>query len=841
MAVATGKGEGNTGRRQICFKLIAFLAIFLALASSTMSFGATSIEKYDLDIPAGDVDKSLRALARATGHSLVIPSAGLGRIKSSPVSGSYTLPEALELLLAGTNLSFVETKNRVIAISAAPRRTVLIGEEKVKLKTSFGGVSVAAVLSGAVSLDGPARAQQSPAPTSDLEVITVTGERRQTTVQETSSSLIAFSSEAIDSIPWASSVADLLQRVPNIVAAGIGEEAPTIRGQDTTGPSTGVNAFLGGQQPRTTIQIDGRPLSGNELLFGLQGLYDVERVEVYRGPQTTTQGRNSIAGAIFVVTKDPSLKDAQAGLRAVAGNFATRQFSGHASLPIMEDELAVRVVANWRASESFLNRAPGLPTPEGLDEEDADDERLAAFRAKALWRPGALQGFEAALKIENTSSEGRQATIVDFSRPLDDFVDFEAPAQFGYWDIETFAATLKLSYEASDTVTVSNLTTFADQNTDRLAVDGFGEAEIRSEDFTNELLISYQGNSGISGVFGLYYFGSSDDEATDFSGFGIGFGDFSDRLRSYAAFGEVRIPLFEGLEATLGLRYQNDEQERFGTVGFPGAPPFISIAFDQTFSDWLPKAGVTYEIADTVSAGVTAQKGYNPGGLSFSFFNGATSEYSKETLWNYELFWRAILADGKLRLNGNLFYTDFKNTQRETLIDTGFPFPNNLDSLIRNAEAAKAYGFEAQLQYAPVEGIFLFASVGYLQTSIDRFTASANDAALRGNEFGRAPNLTLTFGGDWEVLRGLTIGLSGSFVGEQYSTDDNVPAERVDAYALVNGRIEYGVGKVRLFAFAQNLLDDRSVVLVSQSVDDVPVAGGIVRPRTFGAGLELAF
>src|SRR4029078_8691088 len=83
-------------------------------------------------------------------------------------------------------------------------------------------------------------------------------------------------------------------------------EGPTIRGQDTTGPTRDLPAFLGGTRPRTTLIVDGRAVRFHEVVLCTSPLWDVERIEVFRTPQTTTQGRNSIAGAIFVTTNHPT-------------------------------------------------------------------------------------------------------------------------------------------------------------------------------------------------------------------------------------------------------------------------------------------------------------------------------------------------------------------------------------------------------------------------------------------------------------------------------------------------------------------------------------------------------
>ena len=185
---------------------------------------------------------------------------------------------------------------------------------------------------------------------SALQEIVVTGERVPRTRFETASSVAVTTGEAVESLSGADRVEQVLALTPN-VQLGSGAVGPTIRGQDSTGVLRDLPSFLGGTRPRATLQVDGRAVSFNEFVFGLASVWDVEQVEVFRSPQTTTQGRNSIGGAIFVETRDPGY-DWEGRVRVLGGNYDTWQGSAVISGPLVADQLAFRIAGDLRRSHT---------------------------------------------------------------------------------------------------------------------------------------------------------------------------------------------------------------------------------------------------------------------------------------------------------------------------------------------------------------------------------------------------------------------------------------------------------------------------------------------------------
>ena len=232
--------------------------------------------------------------------------------------------------------------------------------------------------------------------------IIVTGERVKRSLMDTAASVALFDAARLAEQAGADRLEQPLDFVPNL-QRGSHDIGPTIRGQDTTGILIGANAFLGGTRPRATLRLDGRQLNFNEFVYGLSSLWDVERIEVFRGPQTTTQGRNAIAGAIFVETRDPTF-DFEGKARLLAGSDQTRQVSLALSGPLVDRQLAGRVSIDKRAHESWMRYV----TPDVFVGASREDDDSISARAKLLFTPGAMPGLELLLTYAHLDANNQE-------------------------------------------------------------------------------------------------------------------------------------------------------------------------------------------------------------------------------------------------------------------------------------------------------------------------------------------------------------------------------------------------------------------------------------------------
>lgn len=671
------------------------------------------------------------------------------------------------------------------------------------------GVALAALMMAA-----PAWADEA-GESEDREII-VTGERAPRTLAETSSSVAVRTGEQIDQQGGSDRIQDVLALIPN-VHQGASGQGPTIRGQDTTGVLQGADAFLGGARPRATLLVDGRTLSQNEYIYGLTGIWDVDRVEVYRGPQTTTQGRNAIAGAIFINTRNPSYK-LEGAARAIIADYNTQQLSGAIGGPIIADQLAARISVDWRDGDQFI-KSP--LTTKALVGTDPDRDDFFSVRGKLLVEPTAMPGFRALLTLSHargTTSQVNNSSSAPFRARTLDFVN----ALFGT-DADT--AILDLDQDLGGGATLSTRLTYADVDVTRYAGIGDGNAQLGLREKSVEPVLRFgRTDSRLTGLVGGYLFDNSQKEFIDLSLF-LGVGNFRDKQKSRAVFGEATYKLTDRLSLTGGGRYQYDRQDRRGSLAI------FAVDYHRSFEAFLPKATVAFQATPHLRVGATAARGFNPGGTTISFNTGVQDEFGAEKLWNYELFIRAETPDRKFSVNANLFYTDYEDAQRPitTLAPNGM-----LDTVFDNAEDAHAIGFELEASYRPSPRLGVRGSLGLLDTRLDRYSIAA--VPIEGKQFQRAPRFSTALAIDWTPVERFTFDAQATYESGSFGDDLNDPSLRVNSIFNIDAQASYRFGKARVFVFARNLFDRFELVQIYD-----PTFAATNAPRRIGGGVEVRF
>jgi outer membrane receptor protein involved in Fe transport len=654
--------------------------------------------------------------------------------------------------------------------------------------------------------------------------IVVTGERMARGADETQSSLRLFTAAEIDAQAAPDRLEQLLQLTPNI-QLGSGGEGPAIRGIDGTGPLRDLPAFLGGTRPRVTVEVDGRAISYNELAFGNIPLWDVAQVEIYRSPQTTTQGRNAIAGAIFVATEMPS-PSWTGRARLIAGDARTRQASAMLSGPIAEGEIAFRLAADVRRSRTQSR----ITSPASIDPNRDDSDTI---RAKLLVTPHFLPGSRIDLVFTHNRAqmpqfEGVQAPFRARRDPQ---------ATYGIFRTRVDAATARLTQALAPRLELKATISHGWAAIRRFAPKGFGETRNRGRDLSGEAVLDWRATPRLRIIGGSRAERSSLIQDIDLSVTPVGIGRFADRQHSLGLFGQTEWNGPARLTLAGGLRYQRDVQRRSGALaGIFGTVP---LDFRGRFDAWLPRLALSWRAAPGLEAGLLYQRAYNPGGTTLDLRNGTAQTFGAESLWDKELFLRARLPGGALRLSLNLFDEAISNAQRPIARQLVTPRGTVGYAEIVNAPRAYSRGAEAEIGWRPSRALAVNAAIGVLGTRITR--TEPVSAALQDRRFQRAPGLTAALSLDWRPTRMLRLSGQMRHNGRYFSDDVGSAALSVGPATILDAQARWTAGRITLFGYARNAADAFHLTWRFAPIPGRAQLGTLVDKREIGAGIEARF
>ncbi len=654
----------------------------------------------------------------------------------------------------------------------------------------------------------------------ELKALVVVGEKVERSLFDTTSSVSVVTAEDLEKQPEATSVQEVIGDLPNVLYTGtVG--APVIRGQDTQGPNSGAGAFFSGTVPRASINVDGHYLTYYDFVRGASSVWDVESIEVFRGPQTSSQGANSIAGAIIVNTKDPTF-DWEGDAQALFGSYFRRRASGALSGPI-SDSIAVRGAIDYAGRETYID----YTSPSFQKGETDQDFSALNGRFKILAVPEAIPGLEA--KLTYSANQSNRPTS---EAAFDPYEDYESvTASMPSWEQTSHVGIFDLSYDFDNGLRFVEQAQYAYTNANRIVEpSNTGSAVVDQRDFSTETRLLYgNANDFISGVGGIRFARTMSDEKLQLRGTSY-FDDIKENLGLYS---EVSVHLTDRLTLTGGLRYQRDRIQRSGIS--PLATGVLN--YDEVFQALLPKISLAYDITPTVTVGAMVNKGYNPGGVTLNMQSGDYVAFDPETVWNYELFARASFLNDRLFLNTNLFFSQFTDAQRYVQVS----IPEIMgQSITVNAEKAHSYGLEVAADYQVLDTVRLNVSGGLLRTQITEFSNALAD--YEGNQFSSAPGHMVTVGVDWTVIPDLTVSGEVQHTGGYYSADDNDPDYKVNAYTTANVRANYQVNDaIKVFGYVTNILGSAEPTYKSNNRSVGGTEAAMQAPREFGVGLRMTF
>ena len=698
-----------------------------------------------------------------------------------------------------------------------------------------------------------------------LDVIVVTANRREENLQDVPVSAATLSGDTVKTILDAGAeVTALSARVPGLfVESSNGRAAPRfyIRGLGNT------DFDLAASQPVSVVMDD--VVLENVTLKSFP-LFDVERVEVLRGPQGTLFGRNTPAGIVKIDTVEPGdLPSVSAA--ASYGSFNTISLDAGVTIPIVPTIVSVRVSGLYQHRDDWVdNGFTGVDDTLGGYTEIAGRVQVAVTPTPDLSILGSLQFRD----LDGTSTLFRANILGPGNNDLNANYDRDAVFYDAGGDndslYEAMIGSLKVEYDFGG-ATLTSITALADsEGSSRGDIDGgFGAVflpvmgpgfipfpsdtrdSIDLKQFTQEIRLASENTGTFTWQVGGFYFDSDFDVTT------VGF-DFPPPVtvnhtnESWAVFGQGTYQLSARAKVTAGLRYTEDEKD---FVVLAGAAPQPRHVEDERIS-W--DLAAFYDLSDDASVYARVASGFRAPtiqGRDVAFF-AAPSVATSEKIMSYEAGFKSELAGRTVRINGAVFYYTIDDPQFSAIGGAG-----NLVQLV-NANKGRGYGFELDTAFQPVPEFTLTAGLSYNNTKIkDENLAvgicaqctvtdplvnigGTNRALVDGNPFPNAPSWIANMTARYAV----PIGANGeifAFTDWAYQGKTNFflyESREFNANNQVEGGLRLGYarqdGAYEIAAFVRNITDADNV---KGGIDFNNNTGFVNDPRVFGISARVSY
>lgn len=753
-------------------------------------------------------------------------------------------------------------------------------------RLKLAGVSLAAMCASG----GPAWAAETAV--AQVDELVVTAQRRAENVEKVPIAIQAFSGEKLEDL-GVKSTADIGQFTPNVsiaLPAGAGNQPIiTIRG-------IGLNDYNTNNAGPNGVYLDDVYLSSPSTQTFQT--FDLQRVEVLKGPQGTLYGRNTSGGAINLVSAQPT-DDLEARAHAEYGSFNTFNFEGAVGGPVAP-ALDGRIAATWTKSDGWAHNL--------LTGADENGQNALGARGQLLWKPSDDLKVRLGLNggyVDTRPTEYRHLGALAKGKPCTvaateagqcvDLFRFGTPANFTdvsanrteHLRVKDFGADLHIDYRLGgfDLISVSAF----HQNEKRHPEDSDGSPNqlleidfgAKSISFSQEVRLSKSGDRyhwvvgayylnevikqnqkidvllGIDGAFGVPRLG--DGLAS------IGYGFNRQETQSGAVFGQGEFNLTDRLKLIAGGRYtgerktfdtQSSKQSQSGGQGhFGPIVPILSTDQHKSDSAFSWRLGANYDVAKDVMAYASVATGFKSGGFNGGFLSSTASEAQRqlspvapETVTAYEIGLKSSFLDRRLIFNISAFYNDYKDMQVFVLVPPvaagGFPV-NVLD----NARKAVTKGVDADVTWSPTRNLTLTAQIGILDATLTDFVAQRDPSApdYSGHRLPLAPHTSASLLADWkhDIGRGvLELQANANYKGFVFFDVSDDPYATQSGYWLENLRAAYALdqGRWEVAAYVRNLGNQHYFLDKFDLISPFGFVQGVMgTPRSYGVELNYRF
>ena len=780
---------------------IASIASVAASAEKSVATLETADRTTRIAVPAQPIEAALNEFARQSGIHVVIDSRVAGNIVSTPVQGDLKTVEALEKLLEKTGLTYRVLDARTIAVEKVGARTIS-GQP-----TQESGLRVAQAESAPAESKSSERGGREPQPRpEELAEIIVTAQKRKERLIDTPQSVSVLSADDLRNL-GATQFRDFANTVPGLTftTTGAGYTQVSLRGV-TTG-SFDISPTVG-------IYVDDVPYgSSTGFAGGAQlaldvNLFDIDRIEILRGPQGTLYGASTMGGLIKYVAKTPSAArfgaDVQAGVSSTQDGGINYNTAAALNIPLVLDKGAVRVSGFKSHDDGYIDNA-------SLGREDVNSADVYGGRLDLLLTPTdalsvRLNGFAQNISRDGQGSADYTLDGAPLGGELDQLRVHNEPLnqQFrllsGTIDYDFGPATLTSisSYQTVDTHANYDLTVLYAPFLEFLELGsyslvGFSDRQA-TDKFTQEVRLASGGGERIEWLIGGFFTHEASANSQsyilrDLAGQPapnvLGSTRAPSRYEETAAFADLTYRFTERFDVTGGIRYAENRQSRSTDTTSP------TVRSSESVNTYL--ANARYRFSERATGYVRYATGFRPGGASFTGFNpvsGAPMQhgFESDTLKSYEVGYKAETAGRRFGIDVAAYYIDWNNFQTSGVVDT-------VGVVINALGGASVRGAELTFIARPSDELTLTGAFAYQNAELSETDESLGGA--RGERLPNVPRYTAALNADYRIAsRRLqpTIGTTVRHVAERTASFDgslSFPQYRTPAYTIADLRGDF--------------------------------------------------
>ena len=683
------------------------------------------------------------------------------------------------------------------------------------------------------------------------------------------------------------SVADFGRTIPsvNMQEDSPGVNAIEMRGVVTTGPD--ITTLQ--DRSLTSTYLDDAPISIQSANPDLK-VFDLERIEVIRGPQGTLYGAGSMSGTIRLITKKPDSNTFSGSFDTALSNTDHGSFNynvrGMVNLPVIDNVLGVRIALYRGEDSGFINNI-GTHTPRANDVESTQG------RIAARWTPNELATIDASITFARLTDHGNYNTYPQLGEYVYESQD---PERFDdYFKLYNLTGDFDLSFAHL----ITSVSYQDRQFTDERSFDYFDEAfltpgvllpsqafQINSvKDATEEVrLVSRQDqklrwsvgafheqyhrfypqdvyspgfDAVVANLYGIPGFSSITDYGTPRED-NVFFGTIDVKERQTALFGEVTYEVVPKVDVTLGARYFDFKQDfNLFFTGIAGAlgpgEPLVTNG-TTTSSGGNPRAVISYKATDDVMFFAQAARGFRYGGvnlpvpLSFcaadlaaAHLTNAPATFGPDHLWDYDIGEKGTFWNGRVVANVTAFYIDWSDVQTSFPLACGYPF-------VENQGKVKSRGLELENRAKVTNSLTLNLNASFTDAEANGPLVNLN--APSGSKVPFFPRWIVTTGPDFAVPLGegsLRFSADYTYRSATYNEFnlEDPTTRQIPSSTMVNASVTYAIRKYEFSLYGTNLTDNLLVSEVGAGNSEAPYVPGderfIGRPRTYGVRFHVGF